>query len=154
MRFEEAGCAVLLPAKPAKMTRTIHLEALKVEMTMIGAQVREVAYTVGGIALGQPDEVAMRQALAAMRAAMVRNIAGTEQASRPVRIARTDAAGAVRGHLDGVEIEALGRMREREARLLARFVGVPGFVWQAVVLGERPEPQASAQFLESLKVMR
>jgi hypothetical protein len=45
-------------------------------------------------------------------------------------------------------------MRERDATLLARFVGLGGQAWQAVVLGPSPAREQAALFLESLKIVR
>jgi hypothetical protein len=154
IRSEEAAVVVMLPAKPARLTRAINLDGLRIDMTMIGAEVRGVSYTVGAIELPDDADATRERALAAMRVAMVRNIGGAERASRSVTVARIDPGGGARGTIGGVEIEAGGRMRDREVTLLGRFVGVGRHAWQAVVLGDRPERELAAQFLESLKVMR
>jgi hypothetical protein len=65
-----------------------------------------------------------------------------------------DASGAKIGEIDALELEATGRMRDRDATLLARFVGLGAQAWQAVVLGPSPEREQAALFLESLKVVR
>jgi hypothetical protein len=154
IRAEDQGYLVMLPAKPARMTRSINLEGLTVEMAMAGAQVREVAYTVGTVVLPDASDAMRTKALGAMRTAMVRNIGGTVGAERTVRVARVDAAGQRTGTVDGLEIEAGGRMRDRAATLIARFVAIGPQVWQAVVLGPEPDREHAAQFLESLKLMR
>lgn len=154
IRSEEAAVVVMLPAKPARMTRPINLDGLRIDMTMIGAEVRGIAYTVGAIELPDEADATRQRALAAMRVAMVRNIGGTERAARSVAVARIDPGGGPRGTIEGVEIEAGGRMRERDVVLIARFVGVGRHAWQAVVLGDRPDPELVSQFLGSLKVMR
>ena len=154
IRPDEGGFMVTLPAKPAKLTRPIHLESLKLDMTMHGAQVREVAYTVGTAVLPSADDAARDRALASMQAAMVRNITGTVRASRPVAITRVDPAGQRIGTAPGVEIEAIGTMRGREALLIARFVGLGAQAWQAVVVGEHVDREHAALFLESLKLVR
>ena len=152
VREEEAGLLVTLPARPARMTRRIHLEDVPLDMTMVGAQVREIAYTVGTVTLAGPQS--LERALAAMRIAMVRNIGGTERASRAVQVARVDPAGQRVGSVTGLEVEAIGRMRDRDAVLLARFVGIGAQAWQAVVLGAGVDREAAALFLESLKLIR
>jgi hypothetical protein len=154
VRSDDVGCWVMLPGRPAQMARTIHLEDLKLEMTMIGAQARDVSYTVGAVTLPESGEAALPRALAAMRTAMVRNIGGTERAARTVRVARIDGGGQPLGSVAGVEVRADGRMRERGVTLLARFVGVGRHAWQAVVLGTRPDPEAATLFLDSLKLRR
>jgi hypothetical protein len=154
IRAEDAGVLVMLPAKPARMVRAINLEGLSLEMTMVGAQVREIAYTVGTVVLPEDSDAMRARALASMRAAMVRNIGGTVGAERAVQVLRVDMGGQRTGSASAVEIEAGGRMRDREATLIARFVAVGAQAWQAVVLGARPEREAAALFLESLKLMR
>jgi hypothetical protein len=154
VRADDSGFMVTLPAKPARMSRPINLEGLKVDMSMIGAQARDVAYTVGAIVLPDATDAVRTAALASMRAAMVRNIAGTERASRPVQVMRVDAAGVRIGSVEGVEVEATGRMRDADAVLIARFVGLGAQAWQAVVLGARPDRELAAQFLDSLKLVR
>lgn len=154
IRPDEGAFMVTLPAKPAKLTRPINLEGLKLDMTMHGAQVREVAYTVGTVVLPSADDAMRERALASMQTAMVRNIGATVRASRPVQLARVDAAGQRIGAAPGIEIEALGTMRGREALLIARFVAIGAQAWQAVVLGERVDREHAALFLESLKLVR
>jgi hypothetical protein len=152
IRADDAHALVTLPAKPARMTRTIHLEALKVDMTMVGAQAADVAYTVGAVVLPDATDATRERALAAMRAAMVRNIGGTERATRPVEVALVDAGGRAAGSVRGVEVEASGRMRDGDAVMIARFAASGRYAWQAVVLGTRPDREQAAQFLDSLRV--
>jgi hypothetical protein len=136
------------------MTRAINLDGLALEMTMHGAQAREVAYTVGTVVLPDASAATRERVLAAMRIAMVRNIGGAERASRPVEVARVDPSGQRIGVVAATEVEADGRMRDRDATLIARFVAVDGRAWQAVVLGAAPEREQAALFLESLKLVR
>jgi hypothetical protein len=49
IRPDEGGFMVTLPAKPAKLTRPIHLESLKLDMTMHGAQVRNILLGLGAV---------------------------------------------------------------------------------------------------------
>lgn len=154
VRAEDAGYAVMLPAKPATMTRPIHLETMRVDMSMQGAQAGGVSYTVGAVRLPDGEPATRERALAAMRAAMVRNIGGTERTARPIVVAMIDATGRQVGTAEGVEVEAVGRMRDGEAVLLARFVGVGARAWQAVVLGPRPDREQAALFLDSFRLRR
>lgn len=154
IRAEDQGYRVMLPAKPARMTRSINLEGLTVEMAMAGAQAREVAYTVGTVTLPDGTDATRAKALGAMRTAMVRNIGGTIRAERTVQVLRVDAAGQRTGTVDGFEVEAVGRMRDRPATLIARFVAIGPQAWQAVVLGPEPDREHATQFLESLQLMR
>jgi hypothetical protein len=154
IRAEDADFVVMLPARPATLTRPIDLDGQRLDMTMQGAQAREVAYTVGTVRLPDGSDASRERALAAMRVAMVRNIGGTERASRPVEVMLVDPSGRVLGRVPGIEVEAVGRMRDREATLVARFVGDGARAWQAVVLGPTPDREHAALFLESLKLVR
>ncbi len=154
IRAEDVHVLVTLPAKPARLTRTINLEGLTLEMIMLGAQAREVAYTVGTVVLPEDTDAMRARALASMRAAMVRNIGGAVSAERPVRVMRVDMGGQRTGAADAVEIEAGGRMRDLDATLIARFVAVGTQAWQAVVLGPRPDREATTLFLESLELIK
>ena len=154
IRAEDAGFLVMLPGKPARMTRPIQLESLRVEMAMLGAQAREVAYTVGAVTLPDSRDATRAQVLAAMRTAMVSNIGGRVRSERSVKVMRVDAAGQRTGDIEGLEVEAFGRMRDRPATLVARFVAIGPQAWQAVVLGPEPDREQAALFLESLKLMR
>jgi hypothetical protein len=69
-------------------------------------------------------------------------------------VAVIDAAGKRIGSVEGFEVEATGRMRDAEAVLVARFVGIDEHVWQAVVLGARPDREQAAQFLDSFALRR
>jgi hypothetical protein len=144
----------MMPARPASMTQPVNLNGISADMTLHGARVRDVAFTVGSARL--PDALPERRehAVAAMRTAMVRNIGGTEQSSRPVSITVVNAAGVAQGTIAGVEVQANGKMRDTEVVLLARFAADGDRAWQAVVLGPRPDREQAALFLESLRVMR
>ena len=153
VRADDDGFVVLLPAKPARMTRPVNLDGLRVDMTMRGAQAGQASFTVGAVALPDQGEVA-RKAADAMRIAMVRNIGGTERASRPVSVPIVDAQGKPVGTATGVEVEAAGRMREQPATLLARFVTHERQAWQCVVLGPQVDREQAAVFLDSFRVLR
>jgi hypothetical protein len=154
IRVDDSSFVALLPAKPASMTRRIELEGLSLDMTMHGAKVSDTAYTIGVIKLPDSSEATQSKALAAMQAAMVRNISGTERGNRPVSMTQVDASGARVGAVVGNEIEAIGRMGDREARLLARFVAVDARAWQVVVLGPDTHREQAEQFLESVRLIR
>jgi hypothetical protein len=151
---EGSGLMAMMPARPASMTQPVNLNGISADMTLHGARVRDVAFTVGSARL--PDALPERRehAVAAMRTAMVRNIGGTEQSSRPVSITVVNAAGVAQGTIAGVEVQANGKMRDTEVVLLARFAADGDRAWQAVVLGPRPDREQAALFLESLRVMR
>ncbi|RPH64206.1 MAG: hypothetical protein EHM83_08635, partial [Burkholderiales bacterium] len=80
------GYLVMLPARPASMSRPINLDGLAVTMAMTGARVDDQTFTVGAVRLPDSEPATREKAGAAMRAAMVRNIAGRETAAADVRV--------------------------------------------------------------------
>lgn len=118
----DAPFVVLLPAKPATLSRPIDLDGMAVTMSMTAAEVDGVTFAVGSIVL--PDAALAPKALQAMKIALVRNINGSLQSER------ADTAGSV----DIAATGTLGRSNQ-QARLLARFAARERRVYQAVVVG-------------------
>jgi len=155
IRASDDGFVAMMPSRPARMTQPVDLDGLRLTMSMQGSLVRDVAYTVGTASL-PPDagKAASEQALSVMRRAMVRNIDGQERTTRPVRFSLIDGSGAMVGSVDGIEVEAVGRMRGQEATLIARFAGIDTRVWQVVVLGPVPDREQATMFLDSVRLIR
>lgn len=118
----DAPFVVLLPAKPATLSRPIDLDGIAVTMSMTAAEVDGVTFAVGSIVL--PDAALAPKALQAMKIALVRNINGSIQSER---------AGTA-GSVDIAATGTLGRSNQ-QARLLARFAARERRVYQAVVVG-------------------
>lgn len=117
---------VLLPAKPATHTRTVHLDGMQVTMTMTAAEVDEVTFAVGTAELQEAAQT--QKALIAMKTALVRNIGGT------VKQEKSSAAGSVP---TVIEVEASGATSDDQPRiLLARFVAKDKHIYQVVMTGK------------------
>jgi hypothetical protein len=154
VRAEDGGCLVLMPARPSKQTRAIELAGLRVDMAMQGAQAADTAFSVATVALPDDADETRQRALEAMRVGMVRNIAGDERSVRALEVPVVDTLGLAVGTVAGVEVEAVGRMRDKEATLIARFVAAGPKAWQCVVLGTHVEREPAATFLQSFKLVR
>ena len=131
---------VLLPAKPASLTRTVNLDGIEVSMTMTAADVDGATFAVGTAEL--PDEAKAQQALAAMKTALLRNIGGK------VRKETASAPGAVPATID---IEAAGA----ESRVLfGRFVAKGRHIYQVIAVGKESAlpREAVDTFLTSFKL--
>lgn len=152
VRSPEQGYRVMLPAKPAEMTRTIRLQALEVPMTMKGARVGETSFTVAVAELPDDDPATLQAALAAMRAGMLQNIGGTEREAADVRVRIVDAGGAARGELTGVRISADGRVQDRKVSMHAGFAGRENLAYQWVVLGAAVDDEQARTFLDSFRL--
>jgi hypothetical protein len=141
-----APYSVMLPAKPASQTRPINLDGVQVMMTMTAAEAGGVTFAVGTAEL--PDAAAAQKALAAMKAALVRNIGGTVRHEKPVTVDPASTA---------IEIDAVGaagKATDGQPRvLLARFIARDRRVYQLVATGgERAVPQEAVDtFFTSFK---
>ncbi|UCE32652.1 MAG: hypothetical protein JSW68_07130 [Burkholderiales bacterium] len=154
IRAEPQGFRVMLPGKPATMTRRIDLDGMPVEMSMHGAKVRDTSFTVAMAGLSDASGATGARAMAAMRAAMTRNIQGRELASGMTQVELVDASGAARGIVPALWIEVAGMMRERPASMLARFSVLGDRAYQWVVLGYEIDREQALTFLDSLKLMQ
>jgi len=153
IRPADGGYHVMLPARPASMSRPIDLDGLPVTMTMNGARVDEQSFTVGAVVLPDDAPATRQKAAAAMRAAMVRNIGGRESAQADVQVPVLDGAGRTTATQPGVRIDAAGRHGERPAHMSAQFVVRGKRAWQAVVIGPSPDPEHARQFLDSFRIV-
>ncbi|RJG02990.1 hypothetical protein [Noviherbaspirillum sedimenti] len=120
---------VLLPAKPASMTRPVDLGVAQVEMTMTAAEVDGVTFAVGAATL--PAAAGASAALSAMKTALVLNIHGS------IKRETGDPKDAGKAGAAPLEVEAIGARAPNGAELLllARFVAKDARVYQVLVLG-------------------
>lgn len=153
IRQPAEGYLVMLPARPASMSRPINLDGLAVTMSMTGARVDEQTFTVGTAMLPDAEPATREKAGAAMRAAMVRNIAGREIASADVQVPVLDGAGRSVASQGATRIEAAGEVAGRPAHMSAQFVARGHRAWQVVVIGPDPDPGHSQQFLDSFRLV-
>lgn len=140
VRGSNAPYSVLLPAKPATLSRPINLDGIQVTMTMTAAEVDGVAFAVASAELA--DAAAASSALDAMQSGMLNNIGGS------VRQQHSSGSGASRS----IDLEAGGALPAHAAAdtaplLVARFVSRDRRVYQAIVLG--PEKAVSREAVET-----
>lgn len=143
---------VMLPGKPSQMTRPIDLDGMKVSMTMQGAQVGDVAFTVAAAELPDASEAVRERAIGAMRTAMVRNIGGRETDARAMNVPVVDISDRLTGTAPGWRIDAVGQSGGRPVELHAVFTARNGRAWQAVVVGPTPDPVQAQQFLDGFRL--
>ena len=150
---------VQLPARPATMTRRIHLEGLEVEMTMHGARVGERAFTVALVPLPAPDVEAAgmtpERILAAMREQMLRNIGAPPSSPTqavPVRLVDADGREVGKTQLQAVNVRGTGTHANLE--LYGRFGLFQGHALQIVGIGPQLDRQQTEHFLDSLRLVQ
>ncbi|MBP7661790.1 MAG: hypothetical protein KA778_17415 [Burkholderiaceae bacterium] len=153
VRPADLGLSVMLPGKPVSLTQRVRLDDAELVMTMAGAKADDIPFTVACAVL--PDELAgtRERVLAAMRAGMVRNIAGTETNAREVRVRLIDAAGAARGETAALRLVAEGKVQGRPVQMHALFVAQGRRACQAVAVGERLPADEASVFLESMRLI-
>ncbi|BEV13289.1 SH3 domain-containing protein [Herbaspirillum sp. DW155] len=122
-----AHFVVLLPAKPASVTRPVDLDGPRADMSMTAAEVDGLTFAVGTAEL--PDAAAANRALEAMRTALLNNIAGQPQGT-PVWPGKTD------GFARTLDLDARGVARGRPLRLVARLAVRERRVYQILIVGD------------------
>ncbi len=135
---KEVPFTVLLPAKPATLSRPIRLGEQQVTMSMTGAEVDHVSFAVGSVTMADPTQA--RAALNLMQTALVNNINGKSKT--------LSATG------DAVDIEAAGTPPGAAPMLLIAHFAVNGNrVYQVIVLGPEKEVvrEEAATFISSFK---
>jgi hypothetical protein len=152
VRPDGQGYAVLLPGKTADMQRSINLDGLTVTMNMHGAQAEGNSFVVATVRLPDAQPQTQRKAIEAMRAGMVRNIAGTEHDVRALDVPVVDAAGHALGHEVATRVEARGQSRGKPMSLIAAFLARGDRAVQAVVVGEHLDRGQANTFVESLRL--
>jgi hypothetical protein len=150
-RMETHGVRALLPGKPANLERNINLAGLPLKMTMVGAKVDDLTFTLAAAQL--PDNApAGATHLEAMQQQMLRNIGASFAAATPVQIGLVDAAGKTIGQIAGSQIKVNGKVGDRAVTMRAVFCRSGQRVIQAVMLGSRWDENASQQFFDSIKI--
>lgn len=137
----EGAYRVLFPAKPASHTRAIDLGGIKVDMTMTAAEVEGTTFAVGTAVA--PNAALAQATLPAMRRALLRNI-GAGGLAETLDVAPGSAA---------LDIDAVGKGKRGQVRLVGRFVAKGARMYQVIVMGSpgaMPAEQVE-QFLSSFK---
>lgn len=154
-RSLEQGFSVLLPGRPASMSREIDLDGLKVDMTMTGARVDRALFTVGVVRLeAAPDMAATHaKALSAMRVAMLRNLGAEPQPGVPIRVGLFDLSGTSKGAVDAIAVEARGQLTGVPVVMQAVFVSYREQLWQAVAIVAPAQAQQARTMLDSFRLL-
>ena len=155
IRSHEHGYAVMLPGKPASMSRRINLDGLEVPMSMQGAKVGDTAFTVAVADLPDASPATRERALAAMRAGMLRNVGANgagDVAAAVVPIG--DAQGKALGAGQAVIVRAHGAGPAPPLSIAAGFTAQGARAWQWVALGPALDPDQTQTFLGSFKLLR
>jgi hypothetical protein len=149
----DPAVAVMLPGKPSSLTQRVRLDGQELVMSMTGARAEGIAFTVACATLPDAAPERRERVLAAMRAGMLANIAGTEERADPLTVALIDTAGATRARVPAVRVSFKGAVQARPTQMRAVFVGEATRACQAVVVGENLPDEEARLFLESLRLI-
>lgn len=138
MRGSDAPFSVLLPGKPATVSREVELAGLKLNLQMTASEVGSASFLVGATQVADSSKImAVREA---MKQGMVNNIRGT-----------------ITKETNGLndDIEAQGSLQNGQPVLMvARFVVKGNWVYQVVALGPEKAltPEVIDTFMTSFKI--
>lgn len=124
-----AHFVVLLPAKPANVTRSVDLDGPRVDMSMTAAEVDGTTFAVATAELPDAAAAAAAAALTAMRTALINNIGGQAQGA-PVWPGKTAVFSRSQ------DLDARGQARGRPLRLVARLAARERRVYQILIVGD------------------
>jgi hypothetical protein len=168
MVVDQGGVVVMFPSKPDRLTRSIDLNGLTLNMTMVGSKIDRTAYTVAWVDL--PSPALAQQALENMRLGMLKNIAYADSPLTPNASAglRTLPVQVLTRGTNAVHLATLvetpialssaashsdaGRLANRPA-MRALFVAHGLRAWQAVAVGPALDPEHAKLFTDSFKLL-
>ncbi|MCP5265811.1 MAG: hypothetical protein H6934_06850 [Burkholderiaceae bacterium] len=154
IRPEGGGFAVMVPARPSKMSRAIDLDGLAVTMTMHGARVDPASYTVGVVDLPEDSARVRAHAVDAMRRGMLRNIGAADDIALTATSVPFGAIGATaKARIGATMVRASGRRGDQALQMVAVFVARGQRAWQAVAIGSSLPDASTRLFTDSLRLL-
>ena len=154
----QAPMKMMLPAKPAEMTRQINLNGLEVDMQMHGARAGGQMFTAAWVRLPQAarEEVPAADrpvlALKAMQEGMLNNISATTSDMQERTISLISPGGDKIGLAPARFVEAEGVARDEPIHMQAVFVSLGDNLFQFVVMGSDWSDEAAKIFFESAQL--
>ncbi|WP_233862063.1 hypothetical protein [Paraburkholderia adhaesiva] len=146
---DASGYSVDLPAKPRSDQRDVEIAGTPMHMRMQTAEVNDVLFVVGTVALPDARSETQQQALAFLRDGLARNV-GVAPDARDVAV-----PVATGGAIGGIEMRLTGKAGEKgETRTIhARLVAKGTRVYEVAIVG-RAEPSVEQvdQFFRSFRL--
>jgi len=136
---------VMFPCRPATMSREVTLAQRRVEIAMHACAAGGSTYAVGAAALGDVRDV--EAALTSLREAAAHNLSGSAAEARAIQVpGMTPHEACARLTLTGTRPD--GTPVVEHLAVFARGTRV----YQAMVVGDRPDVDAVSTFFDGLKV--
>lgn len=146
---DASGYSVDLPAKPRSDQRDVDIDGTLMHMRMQTAEVNDVLFVVGTVALPDARHETQQQALAFLRDGLAHNV-GMAPDARDIAV-----PVATGGAVGGIEMRLTGKAGEKaESRTIhARLVAKGARVYEVAIVG-RAEPPAEQidQFFQSFRL--
>jgi hypothetical protein len=146
---DASGYSVDLPAKPRSDQRDVEIGGTPMHMRMQTAEVDDVLFVVGTVALPDARPETQQQALAFLREGLARNV-GASPDARDVAV-----PVATGGSVGGIEMRLTGKAGETaETRTIhARLVAKGARVYEAAIVGRAEPPVEQVdQFFQSFRL--
>ena len=135
----------MFPCRPATLSRDVMLVQRRVEMAMHACATGNSTYAVGAATLEDVRDVGA--ALAALRDAAARNVTGSATEEQAIQV-----PGAT-PHVESARVKLTGARPDGTAVVEHIAVFARGArVYQALVVGDRPDTDAVSTFFDGLKV--
>ena len=140
----ESGAVVMFPCKPDRFVRSVTLAEQKVQMHLASCSAGGATYALSHVELSDPTRIAA--ALEALRALAASNVGGQATVMSPLNVPGMTPHPlaqrlAIRG---GIE----GRVLQAEVGVFTRGLRV----YQATVIGEKLDSQATDTFFTGLRL--
>jgi hypothetical protein len=144
---EGSGISVTFPCRPDRYARTLAVAGEKVRMEMLVCTTADTTFAVTFLDLADPSRVS--SALRDLRATAIANVQGTTPRTTPLLIKDMTPND------EAVRLSADGRMPDGSAVREYAAVFAHGLrVYQATVIGPRPDPQGVEVFFGGLRFPR
>ncbi|MDP5009257.1 MAG: hypothetical protein NWQ13_09835 [Glaciimonas sp.] len=148
VQSNDAPYSVMLPAKPATFTREVDLDGIKINMTMMAAEVENTVFAVGSAKVADTQHTAV--VLQAIKTALLKNINGR------IKVEKTTAQRNNADTRNSIVIEAVGTDTKGQATsLFAHLQSKNQQIYQVMVIGPENGKAVSRDnidtFMESFK---
>jgi hypothetical protein len=146
---DASGYSIELPAKPRSDQRDVEIDGTPMRMRMQTAEVNDVLFVVGTVALPDARHETQQQALAFLRDGLARNV-GMAPDARDIAV-----PVATGGAVGGIEMRLTGKAGEKaESRTIhARLVAKGTRVYEVAIVGRAEPPVEQVdQFFQSFRL--
>lgn len=143
------GYSVDLPARPRADQRDVEVDGTPMHMSMQTAEVDDVVFVVGTLALPDAQPATQQRALAFLRDGLARNV-GAPARTREVAVPVSSG-----GSVEGIEMELAGKAGQtQQARTLhARLVAKGARAYEVAIVGRgQPPVEQVDQFFQSFRL--